>query len=175
MSALSVRKHGDDRLGTCLSHIMSLTSSLKLYCADFDGRLPQASYWPAPLGPYVENAHAFTCPEVKTTRLAFALNSRLAASSLSSVVQPGEVVLVFERSLGWNPVGGRETLPDEPRHLGRDTYGFVDGHARYVPRKRLPDGTWAKEPAREGVIWEPVLKGSDVGETGTSSGSTASE
>ena len=49
--------------------------------------------------------------------------------------------------------GGPELLPDEPRHYGGDNYGFADGHTVWLPRKKSPDGTWAKEPEAE-VRWE---------------------
>jgi hypothetical protein len=34
---------------------------------------------------------------------------------------------------------------------------------QWLPRKRLPDGTWTKGPDADWVIWEPVLK-EDEGE-----------
>lgn len=58
-----------------------------------------------------------------------------------------------------------ELLPDRPRHRDSDNYGFADGHAEWINRKKLPDGTWAKEPDPrfdyDRVIWEPVLKESE--------------
>jgi prepilin-type processing-associated H-X9-DG protein len=49
------------------------------------------------------------------------------------------------------------TWAEEPRHLGGDNYGFADGSARWLRRKQLPDGTWAKEPEAD-VIWEAVVE-----------------
>lgn len=64
-----------------------------------------------------------------------------------------ETVLVFESGSAVALAGGPELLPDEPRHFGGDNYGFADGSARWIRRKRLPDGTWAKAPDAD-VIWE---------------------
>lgn len=161
MLALLVRKQWDDRLHTCLSHVMQLNTALKLYCADADGRLPLGRDWCASLGRYMKQPDALTCPEAEEARHAFALNSGLVATKAEAVVMPGDVVLVFESNAGWNAVGGSEVLPDAPRHVGRDTYGFVDGHAAYIPRKKLPDGSWAKAPLKTGVIWEPVVRESE--------------
>jgi len=33
---------------------------------------------------------------------------------------------------------------------GDDSYGFADGHAQWLARKKLPDGTWAKAPDTDG-------------------------
>jgi len=74
-------------------------------------------------------------------------------------------VLIFESDAGWNAAGGAELLPDEPRHKRGDNYIFADGRVDWVPRKKLPDGTWAKEPGPDGVIWEPVLKDSEGEQT----------
>jgi prepilin-type processing-associated H-X9-DG protein len=64
---------------------------------------------------------------------------------------------------GGYAAGGPELLPDEPRHLGGDHYGFADGHVEWLPRKLLGvtwlgNRTWAKEPDADWVIWQPVLE-----------------
>jgi len=61
--------------------------------------------------------------------------------------------------------GGPELLPDEPRHMGGDNYGFADGTVKWLARKKLPDGTRAKAPDADWLIWEPVLKDADEGAT----------
>jgi hypothetical protein len=56
---------------------------------------------------------------------------------------------IFESDVGWNAHGGRELLPEKPRHLvgghlGGDNYGFLEGSAR-----------WVKRGAAEGLLrWE---------------------
>lgn len=79
-------------------------------------------------------------------------------------MEPENAVAVLERGCGVALSGGPALLPDEPRHLGGDNYGFADGHAQWIERKQLPDGTWAKEPADEWVIWEPVVEESKAEE-----------
>jgi hypothetical protein len=68
-------------------------------------------------------------------------------------------VVVFESDAGKNAAGGPELLPDEPRHLGGDKYGFADGSARWLKRKpaggnRRGERAWLKEP-EEPVRWKP--------------------
>jgi prepilin-type processing-associated H-X9-DG protein len=49
--------------------------------------------------------------------------------------------------------------------LGGDNYGFADGHVQWIKRKKLPDGTSAKEPDADCVTREPEVGGAnEVGE-----------
>ena len=98
-----------------------------------------------------------------TPGCSYALNSSLINLMSTEVRAPERVVSLFESDAGWNAAGGPELLPDEPRHLGGDNYGFADGHVEWLSRKKLPDGTWAKEPEADWVIWERVLR-EDEGE-----------
>ena len=41
---------------------------------------------------------------------------------------------------------------------GGDYYGFADGSVKWLPPKKLPGGTWAREPDADWLIWEPVAR-----------------
>lgn len=47
--------------------------------------------------------------------------------------------------------------------FGGDNYGFADGHVQWLPRKKNPDGTWAKEPDADWVVWEPGVEEGNAG------------
>ena len=124
---------------------------------------------------HLPSDNVLACPAAPELECGYAFNAAVDGLPRRALDRPSDLIIIFESDAGWNAAGGPELLPDEPRHLGSDNYGFADGHAQWIKRRKNPDGTWSKEPVGDWVIWEPVLKESDVGETGTSSGSTASE
>jgi hypothetical protein len=137
----------------CLLNIWYTDVALQMYADDNDDRLPPAHGWLDRLDEYVKSSDVFECPEAKGLDCAFAYNAALGGASLSAVADPEHTIVVFESDVGWNAHGGPELLPDEPRHLGGDSYGFADLSVQWLPRKQNPDGTWAKEPDAE-VRWE---------------------
>jgi hypothetical protein len=140
----------------CLSNVKNISLALQMYLADNDDRLPPAGGWCDRIDEYMWTRDVYRCEQAEELDCAFAYNAALGGVSLASLSNRAETVVIFESDAGWNAVGGRELLPDEPRHLGGDHYGFADGFARWLKRKQLPDGTWAKEPEAD-VIWEPVV------------------
>jgi len=149
----------DARLETCLSNLTRLAQSIQLYCADNDGRVPLARDWSQALQPYLAAPSPLTCPEVGTAS-SYALNSRLAGVSLGALSRPGETVLVFESDVGINAAGTQSILVPIPRHLGRDTFGFADGHGAYRPRRQVGvdqhgNPIWTRKPEANSVRWEP--------------------
>ena len=146
-----------------------------MYLAENDQAFPPVCGWDDALCGYVKDEQIFFCPALGRAPGYYAFNSSLAGSRLGNMDDPSSVVALFESDRGKSLAGGPELLPNEPRHRLGDYYVVASGSVRYIGRKRLPDGTWSKEPEADWVIWEPVLKGSDVGETGTSSRHSASE
>jgi len=153
----------------CLTHVKFLALALST-CAVDNGAFPGPEQWQNAAAAHLEVksdlAELTTCPAAPNSALAYAYNAALSGVMYSALDDPAHTVVLFESAAGRNvSAGGPGLLPAEPRHLGGDNYGFADGHAEWIKRKQLPDGTWAKEPAREGVIWEPVLKDSDGEQT----------
>jgi prepilin-type processing-associated H-X9-DG protein len=143
--------------GICLSNMMCLTRALGVY-ADNYGQLPSAPDWCEAILPDVTGPGRFTCPtETEGITGGYALNDHIRDIGRGSGLAP-QTVSVFESDAGWNAAGGAELLPDVPRHSGGDNYGFADGHVEWIKRKKNPDGTWAKAPDADWVIWKPVLK-----------------
>jgi hypothetical protein len=143
LSFLGEARLYDERLTTCMGNVMRLSVATRMYLADYDGRYPDATSWSDALGPYVDGGTAngktdragvFRCPEAPGLPCAYAFNRSLGGARSEAVNDPRKTVLIFESDRGWNAAGGPGILPREGRHLGRDVYGFVDGHGAYQPR-----------------------------------------
>ena len=143
----------------------NITLALQMYAQDNDGVLPAAGRWCDQAQVYVGNrsSNVFLCEDSWGTASAYSYDNALDRASLGDLTDPASLIAIFESNAGWNAHGGSELLVNEPRHLGGDNYGFADGHAAWLPRKKL--GTddrgnpiWAKEAADHRVMWDPVLK-----------------
>ncbi len=144
----------------CLSNVNNISLALQMYVDDNDDRFPPASDWSDRLSEYVRNRDVYRCDKADGLECGFAYNAFLSGASLADIADPSQVVVIFESERGWNAAGGPELLPDEPRHLGGDNYGFADASGKWLPRKKLPDGIWAKEPDAD-VIWEVGVEEAD--------------
>jgi prepilin-type processing-associated H-X9-DG protein len=143
----------------CLARMAKLSAVLRAYLSEHDNTLPAADGWYEALGRHpASNDDIVSCPESKHGTVGCAFNASLGEIELDALRSPRNTVLLFETDRGMNAAGGPELLPGEPRHGGRDNYVFADGRVRRLPRKKNPDGTWAKEPDADWVIWKPVLK-----------------
>lgn len=122
----------------CLSNMKNLAVALQMYMADWDGAgspaMSTADTWCDTLDEYVKNRDVYRCPSARGLDCGFALNSELGFTPVAGVADSGRAVAIFESDQGWNAIGGRETLVPEPRHLGGDNWGYMDGHAKWWPR-----------------------------------------
>jgi prepilin-type processing-associated H-X9-DG protein len=162
---IGVRARPTSEKAECLDNLVELREVLSSYVADRDS-FPSANTWCVELDLRHIDITGWSCPSAETIGWTYAFNEHLGDAAPGSVVRPRAVVALFESDAGWNAAGGPELLPEEPRHFGGDNYLFADGHIAWIPRKRLgtdEDGNaiWAKEPARDEAIWEPVLKESE--------------
>jgi len=116
----------------CLSNMKQLCLGAMMYAQDWDLALPTEE-WPTQLEPYLKNTQVYTCPGAPERAYGFALNEALVGAKLADIKRPAETVLFFEAGLPDDlPFGGADGLLLEPRHNGRLTLGFVDGHAKFV-------------------------------------------
>ena len=131
----------------CLPNVKNLSLAVQMYLADHDGVFPPAAQWSDTLLEYVKNEDEYRCPQAGELRCAYAHNAALSMAMYDAVAHATETVVIFESDQGWNAAGGRELLPDEPRHSGGDNYGFADGHAKWVGREEAMSG-------QAGLRWE---------------------
>jgi len=163
-----------ERKAECLAHVKDLAADLGMYLADWD-RFPPSDTWEDVAKPYWRHESSILCPDMVRVRVvtekesyeqlvdeikagkwpgSYAYNSALGGRAWQSVQGAEQVVCVFESDRGWNAAGGPELLPKEPRHLGGDNYGFVDGHAKWYSRQSVIPPTehsprWSPGPTEE--------------------------
>ena len=54
-------------------------------------------------------------------------------------------------------------MPAEVRRSSSEASAVMWSAGECLPRRKLPDGTWAKAPDADWVIWKPVLKEGEGG------------
>ena len=160
--AMSGRPSVAQQKAFCLSKVKNLTLAVLDYADEHEGRLPAAETWCDDLLPYIRGEEAFLCPAAPDLQCAYAFNAALSGVRAESIPDLVNVVLIFESDGGWNAAGGMELLAEEPRHLGGENYGFVDGHAAWIGR-RLADAdeegerVYERVPAKDGIRWDVPL------------------
>jgi prepilin-type processing-associated H-X9-DG protein len=142
------RGHNTGPDAVCLRNVKNLALALQMYLADNDGRFPQSAGWRDRLWEYTRVADVFWCPSAKSQLGLYAYNRSLSSVSSQDVRARENTVAVFESDRGYPSAGGRSLLPAQPRHLGGDNYGFVDGHAAWLNREKAMS-------EEGGVRWEP--------------------
>jgi prepilin-type processing-associated H-X9-DG protein len=151
-------RHRGSRIDQCVSNVKNIALAFQMYLADNGDRFPSAVGWCDRLDEYVMNRDVFRCPQGEGLVGEYAYNAALDGASVADLADREHTIVVFESDWGWNAGGGLELVADQPRHRGSDNYGFADGHAQQIRRKQNPDGTWAKEPEADWVIWEVAAR-----------------
>jgi len=171
-AVMSVKRSEEQRTDyrLCMNKLERLSNAMGMYLRDWDGCFPPAATWCDDLVPYLPDhvdAYAlFVCPSVPDLKSGYAFNASLSEQRRGAVSKPKDTIVLFESDRGWNAYGGPEMLPGQPRHSWRDAYGWQRGEnyatalldtqwVRMLPRKKLPDGSWAKEPDADWVRWKP--------------------
>jgi prepilin-type processing-associated H-X9-DG protein len=106
-------------------------------------RFPAAQEWPKALEECLGSKLVITDPSDPSGGRAYAMNANLAGKPETNVVRSySETVLFFECSPGAPPAGGRELLPNRPRHGRGYVIGFCDGHVEQVPPNEMGKLIW---------------------------------
>ena len=122
---------------SCLSNVKQLNLGLLMYSQDYDDRFPPASQWGDLLWPYTKTREIFKCPRA-TSPYSYAFNKKLNLLPQKNVKDDKVTVMLFEaNATSINAFGGKGMLVPEPRHNDVNSFGFVDGHARSVPRDAM--------------------------------------
>jgi hypothetical protein len=135
----------------CLANVKTMVLALRMYGEDHGGRFPLADDWVGAVRAYRTDDELFICPGDPDFTGSYAYNQALSGMMYDAMDEPGHVVAIFESDEAWLAAGGAELLPEEPRHLGGDNYGFADGHAAWWNRERV----LSADPSE--LRWEPVL------------------
>lgn len=122
---------------TCFSNAKLLANQLLQYSSSYDDTYPPTSVWCSASTKYAYGPRSH-CQDCKAP-YDFAMNSGLAKIPESKVTDPTQTVMLFEAdAYGPNAAGGREWFA--PRHFGRGTVAFSDGHERQI---RPGEGVWS--------------------------------
>jgi len=125
------------RKAVCLSNIKNVCLALQMYAGDNGGVYPDGRSWSDALAGYVPNKAAFVCPSQRQrdAPCGYALNQEISGAATASIRDPQGTIALFESDRGWNAVGGWDLLTARPRHLGGDSFGYLDGHSDWVVRE----------------------------------------
>lgn len=129
----------------CTSNVRQLGLGFLMYAQDYDEHYPLAQSWNEEVFPYIKNDTVFHCPYASEEKLpTYAMNRRLKSVLLPRIETQATTVLLFDSIPGKNLSGGRELLPNPPRHGTGDynTIGFTDGHVKSISQKNLSDLLW---------------------------------
>ena len=112
--------------------------ALLMYAQDYDERFPNPAKWHTGVMPYIRNEQVFRCPADESPDNSYAFNRNLGLMPMGRIARPSETIMNFESALHTydafdlkGDVGA--SLPKPPRHDGRNSTGFVDGHAMMLP------------------------------------------
>jgi hypothetical protein len=121
----------------CIQNLRKICSAIFVYAQDWDEHLPPEQKWMDAAKMHLspeELSQVFTCPSAYSP-FGYAFNSALGNLPLERLSHPATTVMLFEcDATKPNAHGGLKNLPQIPRHLGGDIYGFVDGYARWKRR-----------------------------------------
>jgi prepilin-type processing-associated H-X9-DG protein len=129
----------------CGINLKGLHTAVHIYTSEYDGELPTAESWCDLLVAHMKVApKSFVCPcsNEKEGKSSYAFNKNVAGMKLDEI--PGDVVMLFETTPGWNQVGGPEDLKTEYHKFNGCNVLFADGYAEFVKTKDLG-----------GLRWEP--------------------
>jgi len=118
---------------TCLTNLKELALASQMYIQDWDTVLPPSETWHEALTPYVKNEERFTCPAVAKTggKGGYAYDSEIAGMRKDALGDIADVVLIFETdTLGIGVYAPTRDLLTKPRHDGKISVSYVDGHVK---------------------------------------------
>jgi prepilin-type processing-associated H-X9-DG protein len=131
----------------CMNNERQISLAARIYAGDHQDHFPEATNWCDALKQYVgNNERVYRCPAAGIEdRSDYAYNSNVAGLETKNVNPL--TVLFFESDAGWNLSGGKELMPENPRHKGRSrsreiTVAFADGHVEEVTSDRLDQLRW---------------------------------
>jgi prepilin-type processing-associated H-X9-DG protein len=139
----------------CGINLKVLGTAIFVYTEVGDGYLPTSQGWCDLLITEVDvDPKSFVCPssDAKEGQSSYTLNKNLVGFKISDdlefegVLDPEDVVLLFEAKPGWNQVGGKELLIGAAHKRNKEFAGcnvlFADGSARFIKTEALDTLRW---------------------------------
>jgi len=119
----------------CYGSIRALTHSLAVYAQDNNQTMPPADRWTEVLLSAGQSDRILHDPrDVPKGSFGYAMRDSASEAKLSQFGEPAHFAMFFDSSdLGPNANGSLKLLPSPGRHGGRNTIGYLDGHAKSLP------------------------------------------
>jgi prepilin-type processing-associated H-X9-DG protein len=128
--------HGKAQATACLSNMKQLCLATHMYAQEA-GLLP-TEQWTDQLAAYTGNRALYACPGMPERPVGYAINEAVIGALMPEIRRPAQTVLFYESDPGHDlPFGGPDAVIRQPRHDGKVTVGFVDGHARLISPDEL--------------------------------------
>lgn len=141
----------------CMANLKQMTTSISLYCGDWNGTFPLAEDWCDKLLAlnYIDNPAKFVCPEAKPSKAELAamqkdplpvipvghsLFAPLSGQSTALIANTAKTPLFFDSNVfGRNSVADLSALAF--RHIGHTaSIMYIDGHAEAATQApKIPD------------------------------------
>jgi len=138
----------------CMSHILQLGVAMSAYQTNWGDTYPPSGDWNGRLATYVKDPANFACPSAGSSMPGYAMNARLSGIRAKAVKYPVATIMLFECEPGVNRAGGPALLPSHPRHMGRHTTCFADGHAKMIEQSAAGTLNW--DPASKTAPTRPM-------------------
>ena len=124
----------------CGNNMRGVAMAMVVYADEHDGMLPTPSRWCDLLvNKNKVDKKTLKCPGAKRGPCSYAMNKNVLEFGADS---PGDVVLLFETSPGWNQSGGPELLTTENHERQGCNVVFVDSHVEFVRAEKLKLLRW---------------------------------
>ena len=132
------------RQSSCLMNIKRLSLAMQMYAQDNNNQLPTAANWNDKLLPYSYSYKrtVLNCPSVKPAQPSYGMNRQLSDLPVTKIKSPADTVSIFESAPGKNQSGDMENLVSPSRHNGGDSFGFVDGHCKWLSERSIGELNW---------------------------------
>lgn len=116
----------------CQANLKVLGVGLKMYVQDYDEVLPTARNWWDGLYPYIKAEGVLACPGDPIGHDSYAFNGLLNARGLVHIGVPADMPVFYDSLL--HRRNGSDLLQSfAPRHDGKGTVAYADGHVRLKP------------------------------------------
>jgi len=123
----------------CGANLKQLSLAFMMYIHDFDQVLPGKDWAQTTLA-YSRNAQTLVCPARPDLEVGFAMNEKLLETQVGRIMDVSGTIMLFESNIGGeSPVGGPESVPDEPIHGEFIVVSFVDGYVKNVTVEEARD------------------------------------
>jgi prepilin-type processing-associated H-X9-DG protein len=124
---------------SCMNNLKQVGLAARMYSLDHQDTFPGGK-WCDLMLTYSMNTNVFLCPAQAGGTCGYAYNSNLVGMAEGEVAPT--TVMFYESDAGWNAVGGKELMIQQPRHGNVFNVGFADGSVQQLSASRVASLRW---------------------------------